>query len=164
MRILGIDPGFDRLGLAVIDSASGKLTVVWSACVEPPKGTPETRLACVYSAVYDALEKYTPTALSIETLFFSTNKKTALKVAEARGVILAAAGARGVRVFEHTPNQVKLAVAGNGSADKSSIERMIPHLVTFQSSPLGGAKKKDDEVDAIAVAITGCVVIPALLR
>lgn len=164
MRILGIDPGFDRLGLAVIESATGKLTVVWSDCVEPAKGAPEERLAVVYSAVKSAIEEYQPTALSIETLFFSTNKKTALKVAEARGVILAAAGAANVRVFEHTPNQVKLAVAGNGSADKDSVARMIPHLVTFQNPTSAGKKKRDDELDAIAVAITGSVVVPALLK
>ncbi len=164
MRILGIDPGFDRLGLAVVESEAGKTVVVWSTCVEPPRGAPQTRLAVVYDAVYDTIQKFEPEALSIETLFFSTNKKTALMVAEARGAILAAAGSLHIPVFEHAPNQVKLAVAGNGSADKESVARMVSHLVTFKNEGELLRKKRDDEIDAIAIAITGSVVVPGLLR
>lgn len=150
MRVLGIDPGFDRLGLAVVEGDPSKPVVVWSDCVVPPKGAPAARLAAVYAAISHALTEHAPDSISVETLFFSTNKKTALAVAEARGVILAAAGALKVRVQEYSPAQVKLAVTGHGGADKAAIARMIPHLVT-----LSPRKRMDDELDAIAVGIAG---------
>ncbi len=150
MRVLGIDPGFDRLGLAVVEGDPSKPVVVWSDCVIPAKGAPAARLAAVYIAITEALTHFSPDSVSIETLFFSTNKKTALAVAEARGAILAAAGARGVRVQEYSPAHVKLAVTGHGGADKAAIARMIPHLVA-----LGTRKRLDDELDAIAVGIAG---------
>ena len=150
MRVLGIDPGFDRLGLAILEGDASKPELVWSECVSPPKGNPEKRLAAVYAAVATAIKDYVPEKIAIETLFFSTNKKTALAVAEARGAILAAAGAAGVRVSEYSPGTVKLAVTGHGAADKSAIARMIPHLIALSSR-----KRLDDELDAIAVAIAG---------
>lgn len=150
MRVLGIDPGFDRLGLAIVEGDPSKPVVVWSDCVLPAKGAPAARLADVYTAIIKALTEFTPDKISIETLFFSTNKKTALAVAEARGAILAAAGARNVLVQEYSPGQVKLAVTGHGAADKAAIARMIPHLVTLDTR-----KRLDDELDAIAVAIAG---------
>jgi len=150
MRVLGIDPGFDRLGLAVLEGDPSKPNLVWSDCETPPAGQPHERLAAVYAAVQKAIEQHAPDVLSIETLFFSTNRKTALGVAEARGAILAAAGAAGLRVQEYSPAQVKLAVTGNGAADKAAIARMIPHLVALTSR-----KRLDDEFDAIAVGIAG---------
>ncbi len=151
MRVLGIDPGFDRLGLAVLEGDPSKPTVVWSECAMPAKGAPEARLAEVHAAVAEAISLYNPEKISIETLFFSTNKKTALGVAEARGAILAAAGAASIRVQEFSPAQVKLAVTGHGAADKAAIARMIPHLIALDPSK----KRLDDELDAIAVAIAG---------
>lgn len=150
MRVLGIDPGFDRLGLAVLEGDPSRPTLVWSTCVTPAKGLPEQRLAAVYAAISEVLATYAPEKLSIETLFFSTNKKTAFSVAEARGAILAAAGAAGISVQEFSPAQVKLAVTGHGGADKNAIARMIPHLIHLDSR-----KRLDDELDAIAVAIAG---------
>ncbi len=149
-RVLGIDPGFDRLGLAVIEGDASRPTHVWSTCVLPPKGEPHERLAVVYAAVQEAIREYQPRILSLETLFFSTNKKTALAVAEARGAVLAAAGAAHLSVYEFSPGQVKVAVTGHGSADKAAIARMIPHLITLPVK-----KRLDDELDAIAIAIAG---------
>lgn len=149
MRILAIDPGFDRLGIAVIEGNASKPTLVWSDCVLPEKGTPEKRLAHVAGAVEEAIRTYTPDALGIETLFFGVNKKSALGVAEARGAVLAAAGAAGLPVIECTPVQVKLAVAGHGGADKKAIAAMVPRLLV-----LSVKKRLDDELDAIAVGIT----------
>lgn len=150
MRVLGIDPGYDRLGLAVLEGDPSKPIVIWSDCVTPAKGAPHERLAEVYAAVSSAILHYSPDKLSLETLFFSTNKKTALSVAESRGAILAAAGTHHLRVSEYSPATVKLAVTGHGGADKSAIARMIPHLVTLPER-----KRLDDELDAIAVAIAG---------
>lgn len=149
-RVLGIDPGFDRLGIAVLEGDASKPEHIWSDCVIPPKGEKETRLAVVYAAVADAIREHAPDALAIETLFFSSNVKSALGVAEARGAVLAAAGAAGLFVQEFAPQQVKLAVTGYGASDKAAIARMIPHLITLPAK-----KRLDDEFDAIALAIAG---------
>jgi crossover junction endodeoxyribonuclease RuvC len=148
--VLGIDPGFDRLGLALVTGDASRPTLVWSSCATPPKGSAAYRLSEVHRAVAHAIADHAPTVVAIETLFFSTNRKTALAVAEARGVLLAATGLAGVPVIEFSPAQVKLAVTGSGNADKAAIARMIPRLV-----PLPPARRTDDELDAIAVAIAG---------
>ncbi len=149
-RVLGIDPGFDRLGLAVLEGDPSKPTLVWSACIEPPKGAPEARLAAVTAAIAAAITEYSPTSAAIETLFFSTNRKTAFAVAEARGAILAEIGAHNIPVLQCSPQQVKLAVTGYGAADKRAVALMIPRLVS-----LSKRRRLDDELDAIAVGITG---------
>ena len=131
MRVLGIDPGFDRLGLAILEDDPSRPTYIWSACVEPAKGTSEKRLAEVFAAVENAIKKHKLDVLALETLFFSTNRKTALGVAQARGAVLAAAGARKVPVMEFSPQQVKLAVTGHGGADKRAIALMVPKLITL---------------------------------
>lgn len=148
MRVLGIDPGFDRLGLAVIEGDPSRPTHLWSACVQPPKGSAEGRLAAVYAAVAAAIDEYTPDLVALETLFFSSNKKSALGVAEARGAVLSAAGAAGLPVSEHAPGTVKLAVTGSGRADKKAIMSMVPKLVSLPRK-----RRLDDEIDAIAIAI-----------
>lgn len=147
-RVLAVDPGYDRLGIAVLEGDASKPVHIWSDCVIPPKGTQESRLAVVYQAVADAIADYSPDALGMETLFFSTNKQTAIGVAEARGAILTAAGMGLIPVQEYSPGQVKLAVTGYGAASKADIARMIPHLITLPPK-----KRLDDELDAIAVAI-----------
>lgn len=150
MRVLGIDPGFDRLGLAVLEGDPSRPTVIWSTCVLPPKGVASMRLSHVHEAVTSAILQYSPDKVAIESLFFATNKKTAIAVAEARGAILAAAGTQQTPVSEYMPAQVKLAVTGYGSADKAAIARMIPQLVALDTR-----KRLDDELDAIAVGIAG---------
>ncbi len=149
MRILAIDPGFDRLGIAVIEGDPSRPTHVWSACIEPPKGAREVRLAHVFSEIEKALATYKPNILALETLFFSTNKKTAIGVAEARGAILAAAGKAKIPVAEYSPQQVKLAVTGYGAADKKAMAQMIPKLLLLPPKP----RRRDDELDAIALGI-----------
>lgn len=149
MRILAIDPGFDRMGVAVVEGDSSRPTLVWSACVEPAKGAAEDRLAHVSSEITRMLEAYAPDALAIETLFFSVNKKTALGVAEARGAVLAAAGTRGTAVIECSPQEVKLAVTGYGHANKRAVAQMVPRLIQLPDK-----KRLDDELDAIAIGIT----------
>jgi len=149
-RVLGIDPGFDRLGLAVIEGNPSKPSHVWSTCVDVPKGSREVRLAHVFQEIASVVKTYEPERAVIEGLFFSTNKKTALSVAEARGAVLAALGTLGISVHEFTPMQVKVAVTGYGAADKKAVERMVQKLV-----PLPPKKRLDDEFDAIAVALSG---------
>ena len=147
-RVLALDPGYDRLGIAVLEGDPSKPVLLMSDCVEPPAGEPEERLAEVFRAVAQALRAYRPDAVALETLFFSTNRKTAMGVAQARGAILSAAGAAAVPVREFSPQQVKLAVTGYGGADKKAVGMMVPRLLALPKK-----KRKDDELDAIAVGI-----------
>ena len=149
MRILAIDPGYDRLGIAVIEGNASRPTLLWSDCVLPEKGSMEKRLAHIARAVTTAIHEYSPDALGIETLFFNANKNTALGVAEARGAVLAAAGIAGLPIIECSPQQVKLAVTGHGGADKKAVASMVPRLLSLPPK-----KRLDDELDAIAVGIT----------
>ncbi len=148
MRVLAIDPGFDRMGIAVVEGDPSKPQLVWSACVEPERGEPQERLATVFASVSRAFSSYTPDILAIETLFFSANRKTALGVAEARGAVLAAAGAARLAVRQYSPQEVKLAVTGYGGATKEAMIRMIPRIITL---PI--RTRRDDEYDAIALGI-----------
>lgn len=148
MRILAIDPGYDRLGIAVLDGNSSIQTLIMSDCVLPRKGAKEDRLAQVSKTVTSAINKYKPDALAIETLFFSANKKTALGVAEARGAILAAAGLSSLSVAEYSPQQIKLAVTGHGGADKTAVAHMVQRLLSMPKK-----KRLDDETDAISIGI-----------
>lgn len=149
MRVLAIDPGFDRMGLAVIEGDPSRPTHIWSECISPPKGAPEERLAHIHDAVAEAISTYDPEVVAIESLFWSTNnKRSALGVAEARGVALSAAAEAGLSVSEHSPQQVKLAVTGYGAADKKAVAAMVPRLISLPQK-----KRLDDELDAIALAI-----------
>ncbi|MBI5405631.1 crossover junction endodeoxyribonuclease RuvC [Candidatus Kaiserbacteria bacterium] len=149
LRVLAIDPGYDRLGIAVIEGDPSRPMLLMSACVIPEKGAREGRLARVANVVSAAIKDYAPNALAIETLFFSKNKKTALGVAEARGAILSVAGSAALPVVECSPQQVKIAVAGHGGADKTSVAKMIPRLLSLPKK-----RRLDDELDAIAIGIT----------
>lgn len=149
MRILAIDPGYDRMGLAVLEGDPSRPTHVWSDCVTPPKGASADRLAAIHAAVAATIRDYAPGAVAMESLFWSTNnKRSALGVAEARGAALSAAAEAGLSVSEHAPQQVKLAVTGYGAADKKAVAAMVPRLVQLPPK-----KRLDDELDAIALAI-----------
>jgi crossover junction endodeoxyribonuclease RuvC len=148
MKVLAIDPGYDRMGIALLEGNSHKQTVVWSACISPPKGAVEGRLAVIRRAVEHAVKTYNPDALALEKLFFSVNRKTAVGVAEARGAVLSCAGALSLPVLEYSPQEVKLAVTGYGKADKKAVADMVKKLVALPSLP-----KVDDELDAIALGI-----------
>lgn len=151
IRILGIDPGFDRLGLAIIEKKKGqKETLIFSECFTTPKTLPfYERLSLVRNRCKEICSMYTPDVFSVETLFFSVNKLTALKVAEARGVIIQSLYETGIPLYEYAPGQVKIAVTGYGNADKKAIFLMIPRLISISPE-----KTSDDELDAIALSLT----------
>lgn len=149
MRILAIDPGYDRLGVAVLEGNPSRPTLLWSDCVVPAKGAREERLGHVSSAIKNAISEYSPDAVAIETLFFNKNIKTGIGVAEARGAILAIAGISKLPVIECSPQQVKLAVTGYGGSSKKAVAEMVPRLLTLTKK-----KRLDDELDAIAIGIT----------
>lgn len=147
-RVLAIDPGYDRLGIAVLEGSASAPRLLWSTCFTPSSKEREVRLKQVREAILEAVEAHTPTLFALESLYFSTNKKTALGVAEARGVALASASEAHLPVIEIPPGSVKLAVTGDGRADKKAIMRMVPLLVSLSTK-----KRLDDEFDAIAVGI-----------
>lgn len=149
MRILAIDPGYDRMGIAVVEGSASKPVLVWSDCIQPAKGPQQDRLNEVRIATEEALSKYQPDVLALEKLFFGNNRTTAIGVAEARGAVLAAIGRTGVPVKEFAPGTIKLAVTGNGAADKAAIKKMLPLLISLPEK-----KRLDDELDAIAIGIT----------
>lgn len=150
MKVLAIDPGYGRCGVAILEKENGKETLLYSECIETSNGVafPE-RLAHVADECARLLKKYSPAALAMERLFFNSNQKTALHVAEVRGAIIHAAERAQVPVFEYTPGQVKTATTGFGKADKKGVATMLHALVKIDKEV-----KYDDEYDAIAVGIT----------
>ena len=150
MRVLAIDPGYGRCGVAVIEKNNGMEKYIYSDCIETGTKTPfDERLSFVASECERLIQKHRPDALAMERLFFTSNQKTAMHVAEVRGAILHVAAQGGLPTFEYTPGQIKSATTGSGRADKKQITQMIHMLLTIEK-PI----KRDDEYDAIAVGIT----------
>jgi crossover junction endodeoxyribonuclease RuvC len=145
---MAIDPGYDRVGIAIFTG----LTLTHSECFTPPPGEFPERLQAVHHHIVELIKTYSPVSVALETLFFTKNQKTAMKVAEARGVIVLAAAQSGLRVVEYSPQAVKIAVTGSGNADKDGVMRMVDRLV-----PLAKKKRHDDEYDAIALGIAHTV-------
>src|SRR3989344_4615624 len=159
MRILAIDPGFGRMGVAVLESLAGEKVplVRYSTCITTnPKGALKDRLFSIGSELERIITAHSPQTLAIEKLFFAANQKTALSVAEARGVALYESARRGLSVFEYTPLQIKTAVTGYGGAPKQQVADMVMKLVRFapQKGKTRARKIGDDEFDAIATGIT----------
>jgi len=158
MIIIAIDPGYERVGIAILEkklektdsSNSNKEQLLFSECFQTSaKKNSEERLCLIGTEISDLIKKYKPTALAIENLFFKTNAKTAMLVAEARGVMLYEAAKKNLSVKELTPLQIKVAVTGYGKSDKSQVTSMVKKLISI-NQPI----KYDDEYDAIAVGLT----------
>lgn len=151
IRILGIDPGFDRLGVCILDKEKTIETLVYSACITTPrKDSFERRLLQIGEELEKIITTYKPTELAIETLFFTTNQKTIITVAEVRGICIYLSHKYGAAIFEYSPPQIKLAIAGHGKASKDDIALMVPKIL--KRPLLIGTL--DDEIDAIAIALT----------
>ncbi len=156
--ILGIDPGYGRVGIAVIKNERGNQTLLHSECFETSSDLPHSqRLLLIGEKIKEAIKTYKPDQVAVETLLWSKNKKTALQVAEARGVILLEVARQKIILREFNPNQIKLAVTGYGKSDKKQVIDMIEKLVKLKPN-VCNQKRHDDEYDAIAIAIT-CAVI-----
>ncbi len=150
MRVLAIDPGFDRCGVAILEYVDGKEVLVFSTCISTDKTTPlPHRLTTIGQTLVSIIATHNPTAMGIETLFFNKNITTGIGVAQARGVVLYIAEQHGLTIYEHGPQEVKVAVTGYGNSDKTAVYAMIQRLV-----PNIPKKALDDEYDAIAVGIT----------
>ncbi len=149
MRILGIDPGYAIVGYGFVDYNRLKFNVVAFGAITTKAHTPfPQRLLDIYNDMLELIDTYKPDCLSIEKLYFNTNTTTAIDVAQARGVIVLAAQTRGIKVYEYTPLQVKLAVTGYGRAEKRQVMEMVKSLLCLNKVP-----KPDDTADALALAV-----------
>ena len=150
MRVISVDPGYDRIGIAIMELENGTEKLIYSTCIETSKKQHlNVRLKALGDEFTTLLTTYTPDSLGIETIFFNTNQKTAIGVAEARGIIIYLAMSHGCAVYEFGPQEIKVAVTGYGKSDKVAVIDMVKRLV-----PTSPATALDDEYDAIAVGIT----------
>ena len=151
MKIIGIDPGYDRLGIAVLEKPlKGKEVLLYSDCLQTSaKETIYERFGKIGAEISRVIEQYKPDALAIETLFISNNQKTAMRVSEARGIIIYEAVKASIPISEYTPLQIKVAVTSDGKSDKERVIKMVQLLVDMPKKIT-----HDDEYDAIAVALT----------
>lgn len=149
LRILGIDPGYAIVGYGILDYDGYKFKPAGYGAITTEAGTPfNLRLLDIYNDMCTVLDTFKPDAMSIEKLFFNTNQKTGIDVAEARGIIILAAVQRGIEVFEYTPLQVKQSVVGYGRAEKKQVMEMTRSILGLAHVP-----KPDDTADALALAI-----------
>lgn len=149
MRILGIDPGTGILGFGVIDVQNGKTQMVDAGVIRTPvKEDDAVRLQTIYEELTDIIVQNKPAIMSVEKLFFSQNVTTAMTVSQARGVVLLCGQQNGLELHEYTPQQIKLAITGQGRADKKQVQEMVKVLLGLKEVP-----KPDDCADALAAAI-----------
>jgi len=149
MIVLGIDPGTADTGYGVVESSGSRLRALADGVIQTRAGVPlERRLADIHASVEALLERHCPDAVAIEQLYFGANVRTAFAVGQARGVVLLAAGQRGIPARSYTPQQVKSAVCGHGRAGKEQVGRMVAQLLGLAAPPV-----PDHAADALAVAI-----------
>ncbi len=150
MKVLAIDPGYDRVGIAIMEKMAGNEVLHYSECLETNKKQDlNDRILAIGLTIEKLIKEHKPDALAIETLFFNKNIKTAIGVAEARGAIIYLAKKNNCAVFEFGPQEIKIATTGYGKSDKKAVIDMVKRLV--KNVPQNAL---DDEYDAIAVGIT----------
>ena len=150
MKVLSIDPGYERLGIAILEKENGIEKIIFSETFKTlAKDDFIKRMFLIGKEIEKIIKKYNPKILSIEKLFFNTNQKTATNVSEVRGSIIYIAMKYGLEVFEYTPLEIKSAITGDGRADKKQMIFMIKQLIKVEKEI-----KHDDEWDAIAIGLT----------
>lgn len=151
MKILGIDPGIGICGFGLIETTSraGARALDFGAVTTEVDAPLPARLRELHESLCEVFDQTTPDVVAVEKLFFSKNVTTGIAVAEARGVVLLVAAQRNLPVYEYSPNQIKLSLAGYGSATKTQMEEMVRVHLGLERKP-----KPDDAADALAVAIT----------
>lgn len=148
--IIAVDPGYDRLGVAIIKELAGKSSLLFSDCIVTNRESVHgKRLNVVGESIEKLIKIWRPDAMAIEELFFSKNQKTALLVSQALGVIVYEASRAKIEIAYYKPIQVKVAVTGYGKSDKEHVISMVPRLIKMDNK-----KRHDDEFDAIAVGLT----------
>lgn len=149
MKIIGIDPGTGILGFGIIDYEKGKITLIDAGVIRTPVHEQDAvRLLTIYDELSEIIAQHKPEVMSVEKLFFAKNVKTAMTVAQARGVVLLLGMKHNLELHEFTPMQIKQAITGYGGADKKQIQEMVRVLLRLQEVP-----QPDDAADALAAAI-----------
>jgi crossover junction endodeoxyribonuclease RuvC len=149
MIVLGIDPGTANTGYGVVARRGGRLAALDGGVIETPSGQAlERRLTTIFARVEELLDEHEPAAVALEELYFGGNTSSAMAVGQARGVVMLAAGRRGIACSGYTPQQIKGAVCGSGRADKGQVQRMVQAVLSLPEPP-----KPDHAADALAVAI-----------
>ena len=147
--VLGIDPGTANTGFGVVLAQAGRLAALDGGVIETRAGVPlERRLAQIHARVSDLIREHGPAALAVEDLYFGRNAHSAFAVGQTRGVVLLSAGMAGIPCYSYTPQAVKQAVCGSGSAAKGQVQRMVGALLSLPDPP-----SPDHAADALAVAI-----------
>jgi len=147
--ILGVDPGYAIVGIGVLEYKGNKFRPIeYNAITTHASEATSLRLKRIKEDIQEYLHKYKPDAVAIEELFFNNNAKTAIAVAQARGVLVAEVASANIPIYEYTPLQIKQAVTGYGRAEKGQIQQMVKMLLNLNAIP-----KPDDAADALAVAI-----------
>ncbi len=160
MRILGIDPGYAIVGCGIIEyDGHAFRTIEYGAVTTPADMEFSDRLLEIYKQISELIKIYKPDAMAIEKLFFNSNQKTAIDVAQARGVIVLAAREAGIPCYEYTPLQVKQAVVGYGRAIKRQVIEMTKKILNLSKTP-----KPDDVADALAIAICHAHTAPSRIN
>lgn len=155
-KILGIDPGFARAGWGVINKDGSKLELVDYGCFESEQEKDlNERLHLLATCLRKIIKKYKPEVMVVEELFFFKNLKTAINVAQARGVIILVAHEERVPIVELTPLEIKQSISGYGRADKVQVQRMVKIILKLDKIP-----QPDDAADALAIAISGAAYWP----
>ena len=145
--ILGIDPGSRTTGYGVIESVQGKMRYVGSGCIRLTSETLAERLHTVFKGVSQIIQQFQPDEFAIEEVFMAKNAASALKLGQARGAAIVAAGHAGLAVSEYSARKVKQAVVGKGGADKSQVQHMVMQILNLPSCP------QADAADALAIAL-----------
>jgi crossover junction endodeoxyribonuclease RuvC len=150
MKILSIDPGYDRVGMAILEKEGGKEKIVFSECFQTDKKQEVgDRIFAACREIKILIEKHQPDLFAIENLFLSKNQKTVMAVSEARGAFIQTAKLHNLPVVDLTPLQIKTAVAGHGKASKEEVHKMVSLICKLEDR-----KYIDDEIDAVAVGIS----------
>ncbi len=150
MRVIAIDPGFGRCGVAILEGNTTQSTLLYSSCIETPSSLlfPE-RLYTIISNIDELIASYTPEIMSIEEVYYSSNQKTVFRVAEVRGALIFLSKLRQLELREFNPLSIKIALTGHGRAPKDQVTSMTKKLIHIPHKP-----KHDDEYDAIALGLT----------
>ncbi len=151
MRIIGIDPGTARVGYGVIEERDGDPVMVGCGIIKtaPSDGTTAERLQIIFTELNKLLDEFRPDSAAVEELFFGRNITTAIKVGQARGVLLLALANAGLPVAEYSPPKIKEAVSGYGNASKQQVQFMVKNMLDLEEIP-----RPDDAADGLAVALT----------
>ncbi len=149
-RVLAFDPGYERLGVALVERKLGKDVLIYSSCVRTSPSLPfHARLHALGAEAEKIIKKFKPTAVAIEKVYFENNAKTAMQIAEVCGALAYIAASKNITLFHYTPLEVKVAITGYGKSDKRAVAHMVGKLVVLPIK-----KRLDDELDAIAIGLT----------